>query len=316
MADLFPSLSTIVLPRLGQNPSISDGIRSWMIHGAYQASRSSNQSEVILENIYTDEIINYISFDYERFAFSSLESFCISSLESKSLQLAGWPLLKMYYSAFFAAHAIMRGLGRGVVKIEKKQSEAIEQILQVMTGSAQGFMPGMYLYRMYSDSTGRVKLSLKPHNEKGGVHESFWKSFVEFLEEVSESAVQNNFPDASTLLSGVAEISPMMKKDPRRGSVWFSSLRNEINYQHKHGVWFPLGKSKALNSEISNMSLSSSSSIRLDISREKSPISAFMSCSRYLSCLNWEIADFIAARSSSPKAFGSKWRNLKNKLNR
>jgi len=97
-------------------------------------------------------------------------------------KLAGWPLLKLYYSAFFAAHAITRSQGSGVVKLEKRQTAHLNSILSLIAPEASGISPGMFVYKtMQSTETGRLSVIMEPARTDGGVHESFWKHFCEFL---------------------------------------------------------------------------------------------------------------------------------------
>lgn len=145
MAGLFNGLSGRVLPRLGQDPSREDGFRSWLIRGTYQAEPESIADNIILSNIDNAEILSFMNYDYERFAFSSRESVCLASLESRSSQLVSWPLLKLYYSAFFAAHATMRSIGEGVVKLERDQASKINEIVGIFTGGNPGIKPGMFV---------------------------------------------------------------------------------------------------------------------------------------------------------------------------
>lgn len=117
MASLSSSLSREILPKLCQSAGKLDGIRGWLTNSAYQVSYGS---EVLIENFLLDEFVSYIAYDYERFALASWESFCVADMESSRHRLAGWPLLKVYYSGFFAAHAIMRALGEAVVQLDRK----------------------------------------------------------------------------------------------------------------------------------------------------------------------------------------------------
>lgn len=311
MADLFPNLSRSILPRLGQDIATDGGIRQWLIKGGYQASPLSSGTEVTLENVSTEELVRYIAFDYERFALSSWESFCLSPLDGAQHQLVGWPLLKLYYSGFFAAHAILRCGGQGVVKLESAQAETLRGVIEIVTGSAPDLKAGMYIYSVNENASGQVSMVLKPYVEGGGVHESFWRYFASYLEALSKDAVSKGSPDAASFLAGVSEITPLLKRGAGKNSVWYSAIRNEINYQHLHGVWYPPKKAKINTSAINAVKLLGSSSVRLDYSATTAPLNAFLNLSQYLACLNYELAEYISARSTAARHFGSNWRRLK-----
>ena len=169
----------------------------------------------------------------------------------------------------------------------------------------------MYIYSVNENASGQVSMVLKPYVEGGGVHESFWRYFASYLEALSKDAVSKGSPDAASFLAGVSEITPLLKRGAGKNSVWYSAIRNEINYQHLHGVWYPPKKAKINTSAINAVKLLGSSSVRLDYSATTAPLNAFLNLSQYLACLNYELAEYISARSTAARHFGSNWRRLK-----
>jgi len=287
--------------------------RTWLARGTYRPTTSSVRDNIILENISPAELVRYLSYDFERFALASLESFCMATAGANGSY--AWPLLKLYYSAFFAAHAIMRAMGEGVAKLEREQANILETVVDLNTGRSPGIAPGMYWFRLHQGPDQQLLLSLAPQSPGAGVHDSFWRTFDAFLRRRSEEATQRSTAEAALFVAGSAELSAFLR--PRRGhsTVWFSSIRNEINYQHYHKTWLPDTSAKTLGVDLTTMSLITSSSVRLDASPERQPVPMFARLSQYLSCLSWEIAEHVAASSSAFRAFGSRWRALKQKLN-
>jgi len=147
LADLFTSLSIGALPRLGQEPAIDGGFCAWLSKGSYQPSLSSENTKIVLENTDSRRLIEFLSFDFERFSLASCETFYIACAENNSHSLLGWPLLKLYYSAFFAAHAIMRSQGEGVVRFEKIQANLINSVIQTLSGRNLDVKAGTYNVR-------------------------------------------------------------------------------------------------------------------------------------------------------------------------
>jgi hypothetical protein len=309
VADLVPSLSKSILSRLGYSPGESDGVRSWFERGTYRVDNYDPIGGLNLNDIRSEQLSTFIAYDYERFALSSWESQSMAALESSTHNLPSWPLLKLYYSAFFAAHAIMRLLGGGIIKIEGPQVSALNTLLGSLGGAGIG--PGMYFYEVTSDPSGRVNLVLKPHAEGGGVHEGFWKSFATFLEKLATDATANGDPDANAFLAGLSEIVPALRPGYGKRSVWFSAMRNEINYQHKFNVWFPTINVRNFNKEIVRTKAVASQSIRLDVSRSEFPIIGFIQIASYLATLNSELAEYVASRSLASRCFGAKWRRIR-----
>ena len=245
MADLFPSLAGRVLPRIGQASAHKGGLKSWFQQGAYIGSFEQISGNVVLGNVAPEELIRFVSYDYERFALASWESFYLASLESETHNLIGWPLLKLYYAGFFAAHAIMRATGEAIINIERFQINTLNDTIRIVEGVSPNLRPGIFQSRIVEIQPGQLSVVLSPPIEGAGVHDGFWKAFAAFLDRIAIDSVASATAEANIFIAGVAELTPKLKG-------WLSAKRNEINYQHAHGVWFPLTESKLMNKHVQN----------------------------------------------------------------
>lgn len=294
----------MALPKLGILPPIDGGIKKWLVNEPYSAALDHEGNVATLTVASVDKLMQYISFDYERFALSSWESFYSSSLESKKFGLVSWPLLKNYYAAFFAAHAIMRATGGGVMRVERDQARTISQIITLQANSNYELKSGTYQYSLRENNSGTLSISLSPADGKVGVHDGFWKNFIQYLNEKADIAVQNDSVGSNEFVAAINDLTPAL-------NGWFSARRNDINYQHAFGVWFPVIRSRSINDVVQNDRKSASTSYNLNM-RSGNEIRSFLDVSRFLSCLNAELADHIAGRSSKSKSFGVKWRKFSN----
>ena len=299
MANLFPSLARRILPRLGQAPARSGGLRQWFSKGAYSGSIDPISQAVVLGNVNPADLIDYLAFDYERFALASYESFFVASLESDNHKLVSWSLLKLYYSSFFAAHAIMRSLGEAVVKIDREQTDVINLMVDASSGISPNLSAGMYRCTIREVRPGQLDVMITPHIDGAGVHDGFWKTFANYLNDKVIKAVASSDADANIMLAGVDEINNKL-----RG--WLAARRNDINYQQAFGVWYPVQKSKVLNELIGRIRKVDSDSIDLK-NQIDSVIPCFVNITQYLACLNAELANHIAVRSGRSGSFGNKW---------
>jgi hypothetical protein len=312
MAELLTSLTGATLPRLGQDLAAAGGIKSFLETAVYQIGFPGGDStEIELSNFNNAQLISHISFDFERFSLASLETFSTYLLENTDRSLVGWPLLKLYYSAFFSAHAIVRSQGAGVVNFDADDLKNINRLIKIHDETQSGLSAGTFVYQIVRST--RPTLIVKPMTERGGVHEAFWKYFVTYLDSAAAEAALTGQPDAAEFVAGAKELADAIKVGSR-SSVWFSAMRNEINYQHKYGVWFPIKKGDYIQKTLPDFGLVNSSTVRFDYSKSNEPLNAFASTSRYLSCLNYEISSYLAERSTSAKGFGGKWRRMTTAL--
>jgi hypothetical protein len=281
--------------------------------GTYQPTTDSTKTEIILDKTSLSEILAYINYDYERFALASWESFSVFNLEWDDSKLAGWPLLKLYYGAFFSAHALVRAMGEGFVNFEREQIEILESMSLLYLGTSLDINPGSFEFRIKEHNNAHFTVTIRPATQTGGVHEGFWKYFGSFLDRHAALAVERGAPDASEFVTGADEVNRILRGNISNSS-WYSGTRNQINYQHLHGVWSPVKQRRILKSHLRGKGGINSSAIRLDYSGRKDTLAAFVAISKYLCILNFELAEFVSARSEGSKSFGASWRKLRTLL--
>lgn len=298
-----------VLPNIGTFVPAVGGFKKWIVSGTY-VPEWSEQGDLVLKRANVEAFTRAVSFDYDRFALAAQESRIVALSEREKFGVIGWPLLKQYYSAFFAAHAIMRCRGAGIVRIDAEQSAAISLILQSYLGDDAKLRPGNYYYSASKgdqDRNGELTISFAASKDGKGAHEGFWDRFVKYLEFEADRAVTDGLPDNQDFVSYSLQIKESIMSG---GAVWISKIRNEINYSHAHQSWMPLNKKSISNTSLPKSLKGFISNCRLDVSRSKEPIRAFFCVCCYMSELNLQIASRIAERSKAGGTFGQRWGRL------
>ncbi|WP_133176182.1 hypothetical protein [Pelagivirga sediminicola] len=286
-------------------------MRRWIEIGAFVPKVISSAGGFEMGSVNTRQLVPFITHEYERFALSSAESILVANLESDIHGLTGWPLLKMYYSAFFAAHAIMRSQGAGVTKLEKKQAAKINSFLALLGEHDETVTAGMYLYQLDISQRSGPIVTFTPHEPGAGVHESFWNSFCDHLDGHAKTAVRSGTVDATAIVTGSEEVCRAIRGSSSHAGAWLSTMRNQINYQHQHSVWFPLKRRNKVKELLSGLQIQPSKLAKLAASPKTHPVQAFAEATFYLACLNIDVAEVIATRSSKGNAFGPKWKRIR-----
>jgi hypothetical protein len=173
--------------------------------------------------------------DCNRFAQAAIETmWCIGEVK-KLPKSTSWASIQMYYSAFFAAHAILRVFGRACTQLENDHVDVVYQVSQVtqMDGGVSGIENGFYVSIIENNCIEYRKLK--------DSHADTWLSFTNLLtwiigELPNTSGLGKHKLDAIDLVSNLK--SSLTKSGAARGN-WPSIIRNRINYQHSHGVWYP-----------------------------------------------------------------------------
>jgi hypothetical protein len=214
----------------------SGGIREWLVTGSYQISLLNSEIEILA--IDKEEFCRYLAADYSRFALSSLESIAASFVQHFDNRAAAWPILNQYYSAFFSVHALLRSQGRGIIRLGDAQSNHLQQFVRASVDPNFFVANGNYEFVFEPGSTGQSKLMLRRRNP-GAAHEDLWTYFHEFLGDFTNEFVTAGRVGASEFLARAEELRSILRGPQNSQGKWLSVVRNEINYQHRYGAWYP-----------------------------------------------------------------------------
>lgn len=312
VSDFAKILKVGILPALGASPAEEEGIKGWIVKQSYVPSLTDKTLK--LERVNLEKFSEAITFDFERFALSAQESLIVALSEYNRFGSIGWPLLKIYYSAFFSAHAIMRSRGAGVIKLEREQATKITTIVNMFSNGSAVFQSGVYNFQFQkgpNDGVGEGTVILAPSKEGRGVHEGFWEMFTDYIEDQAKRAAEQQLPDHRDFVDYATNLKTAVLSGGR-GAAWFSEVRNNLNYQHQYEAWMPYRKKSQSHLAMPTERLAGIQYARLDISKTKEPVKAFLCLACYLAHLNADIAEHVATRAKGGRAFGQKWQRLKS----
>ena len=310
MPSLVPSLVTGALPRLGVDPAVQGGFEKWLSAATITPLISPNLSIWRYSVTDLDELIPFLAFDFERFSLATAESFLRATQNpARGLNHAGWRLLELYYSAFFAAHALMRSQGAAVATISAATAKRVSDIATLYDPNIIALQAGTWFYRVRV-SDDETYIEFRSAVSGAGVHDAFWREFCSFVKLLAAEAVKNGLPDGADFVVGADEIASRIREAGDGSASWLAKIRNELNYKHAHSAWHPEPKHQTATSAITAVRLMRSDAIRLDASKSKAPLAAFASTCSYLSSLSFEVSSYLAERSTRGAAFGQKWRKF------
>ncbi|HKY18698.1 MAG TPA: hypothetical protein VJL82_07165 [Rhizomicrobium sp.] len=260
---------------------------------------ASNPPCIRLKNVGIAEIVPYIAFDYERFSLSSLESYLFCTEGGRNRAIA-WPLLKLYYAAFFGAHSIMRATGCGLLRVDGSNARIVQEIAKAYSVTVD-VNAGTYEFRLVQLADKSIDLELARVEEKGGAHEAFWKVFYLFLTRLASEVANNNEVDAQQTIAELAQVQALMGARGLTAGTWLSYVRNQINYRHEHDVWFPYGCTAAAKSLIARIPISDASKLRMDVDAGQKTVEAFTTCCASIAIISSELGKAVGQRSGTAR---------------
>lgn len=181
--------------------------------------------------------VEYFAHEADRFASAAFESLIIAARNEAHPRSIAWLLIQGYYSAFFAMHALLRIRGWACTKLAKKNLDSINAEVKALYPAADSFAQGLYLIK--SQSAGRDLICSKLDAGQGGSHETLWALLPDFFDQSSIEILsdQTNPEDAQQVVEAIDTFLRVLKK--HGGNLWFTQLRNRVNYSHAYGAWFP-----------------------------------------------------------------------------
>jgi hypothetical protein len=212
-----------------------------------------------------------------------------------------WSLIKLYYSAFYAGHAVLRVLGSSCSQLDNGHINKIRRAADAR-GCVAPFplQAGLYHCILNPQQSGVKMLQLAGRN--GGSHEIFWGVLDSFLSQAAEEIVSGHLgPEDSRQVFGKIEAFRRALGRRGSGSSWLSSVRNEVQYRHDRGVWVPQSISESTRTALGRLA-SQWRRDPIEIDLEVPPcgeLGLFVSAAAFIISMAKALFERIADRSSA-----------------
>lgn len=216
------------------------GLAEWVRKGTYQITTPLHSDEFVLDIPSGDlSFQRSIAFDIARMGMAAFES--IGDLHQHPIlpKSLGWTVIKTYYSAFFAAHALLRTFGISLTQFDSAQINNVLQIAAVYGAMNDQRLSNGFYVCIFDAKSG--KLTCKHAGAQGGSHEVLWKFFLNSMSGFSNQilAIHGASANQQQAAAKINELCSSLKHNGKNAGSWLSYVRNLTNYKHELGVWFP-----------------------------------------------------------------------------
>src|SRR5260370_1800137 len=164
------------------------GLAGWILDEEYQIYSPLQPDSFSLTVSSPEKLLSSFAADINRCSMASFES--VNSVTKNDIlpRSTAWLVIKTYYAAFFAAHAISRILGTSFLQFEKTHCNSVNSIANLfgMTNGqkvTRGYHECIYNFSQKELSCKRVK------SESGGIHEAFWGTIYVLLQSLSNRVI-------------------------------------------------------------------------------------------------------------------------------
>jgi len=217
----------------------SGGLAAWTTAQGYAVSKQLQKKSCELYVADSNPLLQAYAYDCTRMAIAAFESLDGISRQPALPKSVAWLALRVYYSAFFAAHALLRMCGTSCTQLDAPEAVAVTSVAS-MFGMYNGTSLSCGLYKCTYDPPASI---LKCEAIGDSSHRGTWRIFREWLAEVALQVEQPCYPGMSKDNARVATLLRTICKhlctSPATDGGWLSHLRNMINYRHMYSAWYP-----------------------------------------------------------------------------
>ncbi|SRR5258708_8072292 len=205
---------------------------------AYDLDFDDAKGSITVDFRESNVIVSALAADCCRFSFASFQTVALVASEIMQRDNVAWSLVKLYYSAFYAGHVLIRIFGEGCSFFDRQHVARLTEIGAAL-GRERSFNIDPGLYRCVLKQNSTILECSKARGTVGGAHEAFWGIFGNRVRVMSEAILTGSLvrTDAQAVFAQLDALNDIIRR--RAGYSWLSAVRNDLQYRHHFGVWFP-----------------------------------------------------------------------------
>ncbi|MBA2525305.1 MAG: hypothetical protein H0V18_05900 [Pyrinomonadaceae bacterium] len=208
---------------------------------SYDLNVDSIDGSVLLDFRDSQSVAPALGSDCCRFATAAFQSIAPVPNEIVNKDTLAWSIVKLYYAAFYAGNSILRMLGESSSFLDRNHTNRISAMMTAM-GSNPNFRMERGLYHCTLNPTASAVRYMKVGSSSGGSHEAFWRIFQNRIHSLSEGILLGSLipAEAQQVFAKFRSLEMILNTSPQGVGGSLSSIRNELQYKHSFGVWFPV----------------------------------------------------------------------------
>ena len=230
----------------------SRNIKDWILEGKhYQIYNQITNDSFTLDVTDRTIFLKPISQDCNKFICAALESLIKTESELVLTRSISWAMIKQYYSAFYAAHTILRYFGISLTQMDSSHINKIQGIADLFSTRNNVNVESGYYKILYNNTNKNISFQKINVRSDGGTHIVLWKIFAEQLDRITDSILaESSNTSIQKFIIKLIHLKENLSYIGSNNYSWLSRTRNEINYKFLHGTWFPYKLNDAKAKEI------------------------------------------------------------------
>jgi hypothetical protein len=233
-AHIMPGLTTIE-----EIPQMT--FRGWIANKSYKMTSPLYSKEFSLDVYNHETFLLPYAYDINRMAASSFESMHGISPENGLPKSVGWLIIRSYYSAYFSMHALLRLFGISCSQFDANEARAVTDVARLYCLENGNIAASGYYKCQYNVQAAKVYCK-----QLSNTHQDVWKSFYDLIDDLATKIATSQFrkKDRDYAIEYLFNLREGLSfRKTLNGGNWLSKVRNEVNYTHSMGAWFPYSNS-------------------------------------------------------------------------
>jgi hypothetical protein len=268
---------------------------------AYDLNFDNAQKSVVADFQDANMVALALAADTCRLSCASFQTVSLAIDEMVHRDSMAWSLVKLYYSAFYAGNALIRLFGESCSYFDRQHISRVNQ-MAVALNRMPTFRVDGGLYRCVVNHAGTSFSCTRARSGVGGAHEAFWNIFGARIQVLAEDVLRGPLAqaEAQAVFAQLERFQDIVKR--RVNHSWLSVIRNDVQYRHELGVWFPsqlrVREREALSRRASRWS---SDPMAISFDGTGGTLGEFVTCCCFVISLCHTMLTRIADRSSVGK---------------
>ncbi len=233
--------------------TLADLVGEQTRHG-FDLDFDANSRSIVTDFRESKGVLEATASDASRFASAAFQS--IKQLASVVVdrEQTAWSLIKAYYAAFYAGHAIIRLTGESCSYFQALHVNRLRD-LGLIYGKVPTFPLPASAYHCVFNASATVVRSGTLREGAGGAHGGFWNVFGIKLGKISEEVLLGPLGsiEKQAVFDKLEEARNLMRAHNSPLFSYLSVLRNDIQYRHGQEVWLPHSLKKANREQLSRL---------------------------------------------------------------
>lgn len=163
--------------------------KSWLAGGEYFFHGTDSDNNLAFLPVDYALMMKSIAYDINRMSIAAIETAHGIPNPNELQYSTAWPLIRCYYAAFFACHAICRIFSISVTQIDAAQSTEVNKVIQSSDSGSALAKINNELYKIQIDSENKIFIISKLGKSS---HEKTWSQFGQILESLEDKLLLNS----------------------------------------------------------------------------------------------------------------------------